>query len=67
MFVLQFFFGEAKHGAKRWIDEERLPIQILHHDPNGTGVENIVEQLFVYEGLGWDIGHNSSRVPSQRS
>src|SRR5262249_40935480 len=68
MFVLQFFFGEAKHGAKRWIHEERLPIQVLHHNSNGTGVENIVEQSCVYEGLGGDIGHSwFPGFPSQQS
>src|ERR1700746_3223613 len=53
VFVTQFLLAEAEERAKGWIHEERLTFQVLHCNPDGTRVENIMEKLSLRRpGLG---------------
>jgi hypothetical protein len=45
VFVSQFLLAEAEKRAKGWIHEERLTFQIFNCNPDGTRIENIVEEL----------------------
>jgi hypothetical protein len=45
VFVAQFLLAEAEERAKGWIHEERLTFQVLHCNPDGIRVENVMEKL----------------------
>jgi len=47
VFITQFLLVEAEEGTESRVHEERLTFQVLHRNPDGTRVENIIEKLSV--------------------
>jgi hypothetical protein len=52
VFATHLLFAEPQQRAKRWIYEERLPIQVLHRNADGTRIEGIAEKLNIWDRCG---------------